>query len=567
MADFYEDAWRDGLFGRGPDDDDTVVLFAGIGGACLGIQAATGRSPWLAANHWDFAIATHAINHPDTYHCEEDLLKIEPRRAARGRRVSRIWASPKCTHHSRAAGGVPRSEQERIDGWVVVDWARELLPDELYVENVPEWEKWGPLGDDGRPIKARAGETFLAWCAALRDLGYALEWRCLRACDYGVPTTRERLYLVARRDGKPIRWPDPTHGPGRLPYRTAAECVDFDKPMCSIFATPAEARAWSKKYGTGVPKRPLEAATCRRIAEGVMRFVVNSKDPFLLTLSHGGRLRPLNRPFPTLTAEVKGGEIALVAPVLDKMYGSARAGQPVTEPMPTVTSGGDRGGHHVALVGATLVQTGYGEREGQRPRALDIGAPLGTVVGGGQKHALVAAWVARHNGTTDGKENPGSDLNEPQPTVCAGHNQGLCVAALSKEATDNAEKVAAFIVEYYGQGGQHSKLSEPMNTATTTARFGLVTVQIDGETWVVTDICMRMLEPEEYLAAMGFPKSFRWPIVTPAPKRSKKGTIREQPARAPSKKDMIKGIGNAVCPAVAEALVRANCESGARKAA
>lgn len=446
-----------------------VDLFAGGGGASEGIRQALGVSPWLAINHDEAAIRMHEANHPETIHLTEDLFRVRPadHRPRRGQ-VDLLWASPDCTHHSRAKGGKPRETGRRLLAWVVVEWARVVHPRVIALENVQEFRDWGPLDDAGHPIASRKGETFTEFVGALRLAGYRVEHRVLNAADYGAPTSRRRLFLVARCDGEPIVWPAPTHGPGRsLPWRTAAECIDWSIPNLSIFATKAEARTWSRASGLGLPRRPLAEATERRIAEGLRRFVLETPRPF-------------------------------------------------------------------------LVQTGYGERPGQTPRAMSLDAPLGTVVASGQKHALVSAWLARHYGVSRQRAARGDlgavgqSLRDPTGTVTAVDHHSLCEATLHPEATGRAGQVAAFLAKYYGTGcGQ--RVDAPLDTVTTVDRFGLVTVQMHGESYVITDIGMRMLGPRELARAQGFDEDY---VLT--------GNKKEQVAR----------IGNSVCPPVAAALVR-----------
>lgn len=481
----------------------SVDLFAGGGGASLGLHRALGRAPVLAVNHDADAILMHEANHPDTLHLQESVLDVDPWTAIpRHLRssIDTLWASPDCTHFSRARGGKPRKKEIRGLAWAVVEWATALSPRVIALENVPEFLTWGPLGEDGQPDKARAGETFREWAARLALLGYRIEHRVLCAADYGAPTSRRRLFIVGRRDGVLVRWPEPTHGPGRpLPWRTAAECIDWSVPVRSIFDRP----------------KPLAEATQRRIAEGLRRYVIESANPFLLNLSHGGRLEPLDSPLRTITT-TKGGERAVVAPFLTKVHshGWDRNSGPVrpsTAPLWTVVSKDAS-----ALVAPTLIQVGYGEAPGQRPRCLDIEAPLGTIVGGGNKHALVAAWLAKHyTGAT------GSSLHAPVGTVTAKDHHSL---------------VAAFLLKYYGQGSQGQALSKPLDTIVSRARFGLVTVELGGEEYVIVDIGMRMLEPRELARAQGFPDSY---ILT--------GTKAAQIAR----------IGNSVPPQLVSAVVGA----------
>lgn len=343
------------LFGR-LDGPVCVDLFAGGGGASEGMRRATGFHPVVAVNHDDDAIRMHAANHPETMHFREDVFKVSPGVGSRGRRPDLLWASPQCTHFSRARGRAPKSEQQRSLAWVVVDWARDARPRCIIVENVPEFLTWGPLGDDGEPIRERAGETFAAWVCALEGAGYVVEYRVLVAADYGAPTTRRRVYVVATLDRAPV-WPAPTHGPGRpLPWRTAAECIDWSLPCPSIFERD----------------KPLAEATLRRIAEGVRRFVVEAPAPFIAPVGaawiakhygNGVVGHPADRPLGAVTAV---DHHSLVVAFLDKLYGSARAGQALTEPMPTVTTGGGRGGGHTGLVYAFLTAY-YGTAIGHRP--------------------------------------------------------------------------------------------------------------------------------------------------------------------------------------------------------
>lgn len=359
------------------NDEIDVDLFAGGGGWSEGFQRATGVPPMVAVNHDADAIRMHAANHPEADHHQEDVFAVDPVTACRGRPVRWLHGSPDCTHFSRAKGGKPKDKNIRGLAWVMVRWAEAVQPRIISLENVAEFTTWGPLGDDGQPIKARAGETFREFHAALEALGYVVEFRVLNAADFGAPTSRKRLFMLARRDGLPVVWPEPTHGPGRAkPWRTAAECIDWSIPCPSIFTRT----------------KPLAEATQRRIAEGIRRYVLESKRPFLLTLTHGGRLQPLTEPMRTVTAAHRG-EHALVMPFVSAIdntgSGSASVWHPET-PLTTIT----QEARHT-VVTPVLVQAGYGERKGQAPRALDIGAPLGTVVAGGAKHALAAAFFTR----------------------------------------------------------------------------------------------------------------------------------------------------------------------------
>ena len=493
---------------------NAVDLFAGAGGWSHGWRLATGREPLLAVNHCPHAVHLHRLNHPATEHFLEDVRQVDPAAAVAGRRIDWLHLSPDCTHFSRAKGGKPREQGIRGLAWVGVDWARAARPTILSLENVSEFTTWGPLDEKGHPIKERAGETFAEFVAALRGLGYVVDWRVLCAADYGAPTIRRRLFLIARRDGKPIVWPEPTHADpakrdlwsaGLQPWRTAAECIDWSIPCPSIFDRP----------------KPLAPATCRRIAAGIVRYVLHGK-PFLVNLTHGARNESIVEPFRTVTAANRG-EKALASP--------------------------------------TLIQTGYGERRGQAPRALDLRQPLGTIVAGGAKHGLVAAFLQQNFTGMVGKP-----LTVPVPTVTARDHHSVVAAhlttidhqgntggghaagdaPLSTVTTKSRHAlVAAFLTTYYSQGGTANRADAPAPTIVTKAKHGLVTVDIDGESSVLADIGLRMLQPRELARAQGFPDSY---VL--------EGTKTEQIAR----------VGNSVCPQVAAAIVRANVSQEARVA-
>jgi len=505
---------------KGPVD---AVLFAGGGGTCTGLKMATGRSPYVAINHNPKAIAMHKANHPETKHYVEDVHDVDPVDAVDGQECGALWLSPDCTFHSKARGGKPfrdRNRARRVRGlaWIAHKWAKAVKPAVIFMENVEELQDWGPLGPDNRPDPARKGETFRRWVAGLRNLGYEVEWRELRACDYGSPTSRKRLFVVARRDGKPIRWPVPTHGKGRpKPHRAAAEFIDFSRPAASIFLTPEEARAWAKQHGLGVPRRPLSPKTMARIARGVDRFVVNAAEPFIVPVTHGG--------------------------------GEGRC-YPITEPIKTIT-GAHRG--EFALVAPTLIQTSYGERKGQAPRVLDIQQPLGTVVAGGIKHSLVtahlaAAFIAKHNG---GHEATGQQLTLPADTICTRDQKALVAAqlqALGTEDPGRATDVRAFLMRYNGTRTTGQHLFDPISTIDTTDRFALVMVH--GVAYVIVDITMRMLTPRELFGCTGFPPDYIIDKVADGIEL----TAEEQ----------VHMCGNAVPPDMAAALFAANHPQSAR---
>lgn len=532
--------------------------FAGGGGASTGIRMALGRCPDIAVNHDGDALAMHEVNHPNTVHIREDVWAVDPMASIGHRQVGLLWASPDCKHFSKAKGGKPVSKKIRGLAWVVCKWAAKVKPRVIIMENVEEFRTWGPLHQvDGEwfPDPARKGETFERFTARLERHGYRLEHRELRACDYGAPTIRKRLFLIARRDGLPIVWPAPTHGNpkslavqrGKLPpWRTAAECIDWTIPCPSIFER----------------KKPLAEATLRRIARGVMRYVVNAETPFIVPIANYGsglRVNGIDEPLTTITANPKGGAHAVVVPTLVGV--GARAGQSrprgLNEPTATIVAKAD-----TAIVAATLIQTGYGERQGQAPRALDIEQPLGTVVGGGAKHAVVAAFLAQHNTMPNGGIHAGREVGEPISTLCAsGSHQSLVTSHLIKlrgtcadgqpadapaptitASGTHAGEVRAFLVKYYGNERDGVPLAEPMHTIPTRDRLGLV--MVNGEPHQIVDIGMRMLTPRELATAQGFPADY---VID----RKPDGT-------ALTKTAQVRMIGNSVCPPVAAALVAAN---------
>lgn len=515
-----------------------IDSFAGGGGASTGIERALGRSPDVAINHNRAALAMHAANHPETVHLDSNIWDVSPFTVCGGRHVGLLWASPDCKHFSKAKGGKPRDRNIRDLAWVVVRWAEEAKPDVIILENVEEFRTWGPVYEDGSIIPQLKGQTFEDWVKRLRRASYKVEWRELRACDYGAPTIRKRLFVIARRDRKPIVWPAPTHGPAhdpaviagrKLPWRTAADIVDFSIPCPSIFDTAAEIKA---KYGLRAI-RPLADNTLRRIALGIHRYVLGASEPFFVTAAQqGGSMRSGFDPIHTITASPKDQNQVVVP---------------------------------------TLVQVGYGEREGQAPRVLDMQKPLGTIVASGSKHALVAAFLAQHNNDSRriGGVNPGRPMCEPLSTLTmTGSHQSVVVGHLVNmkgsarraqdlltpvptvcASTTHAALVSAFMVKYYGTAvGQD--LREPAHTITVEDRQALVTVTINGADYYIADIGMRMLTEREKFLAQGFPPEY----VIDCEVDGRRLTTTEQGAC----------VGNSVSPNLAEALVAANCNHLAR---
>ena len=521
---------------KSKDEGLIVDLFAGGGGASMGIEAAMGRHVDIAINHDPIAIAVHLANHPKTKHYTTDIWDVDPKQACGDRRVRLLHASPDCKHFSRAKGGKPKSKKVRSLAWVVHRWAKAVRPEVITLENVAEFEDWGPLDAEDKAISDRKGETFKRWKRELENLGYVVEHRLLTASHFGAPTSRKRFFLIARCDGLPIAWPTRTHGPGLLPYATAAQCIDWAIPNPSIFER----------------KKPLAEKTLRRVAAGIVRYALESPRPFIVTIDNGSSEAPAqdsNSPLSTVIASNQ--RHALVTPFIAGCGG--RAGQtPPTggdAPVGTITTKNDR-----CLVAATLVQTGYGERQGQAPRTLNIEEPLGTVVADGQKHALVlaelkgkasAAFLAKHYGGVVGQE-----LDKPIGTVTAVDHHSLVTAKL--ETGDHADKISAFLTTYYGSTADVGQsLNDPLRTVVTKDRFGLVTVKLpDGSSRAIADITLRMLEPHELNRAQ-FGEFAAGYDMTPAK----------------TKKDRVRLTGNSVCPEVERAVIAALFPSEAQRKA
>ena len=535
-----------------------VDNFAGGGGASTGIEIAIGRSVDIAINHDPAAIAMHRANHPTTEHYTEDVWKVDPVEACAGRPVALAWFSPDCKHHSKAKGGKPVSKKIRGLAWVAVKWAKAVKPRVIMLENVEEFQDWGRLDERNRPDPRYKGETFRRFVGQLERLGYHVEYRLLRACDYGAPTIRKRFFLIARCDGQKIVWPEPTHAApdsievrmgSKKPWVPVSEVLDFSLPCPSIFASSEEIM---EQYGIRAV-RPLSENTMKRIARGLMKFVVNNPKPFIVQVNHSGdqfRGQDIDDPLDTITAKHGTG---VVAPVLMRNNENA-VGSDAREPIGTITTGG----HHMliapsmiqyhseqsedvrgqtvdkpimtvdssnryGLVEPFLIQTGYGEREGQKPRVLDMDKPLGTVVAQSNKFAMAAAFVTQFNNNCDGQS-----MDAPLNTMTAKSN--------------HFGEVNAFLVKYYGSGDNAVSCELPAPTITAKDRMGLVTVH--GEDYKIVDIGLRMLTPRELFDAQGFPPDYIIDVDAdgkPYPKS-------EQVARC----------GNAVCPPIPTALVRAN---------
>ncbi|MFH5185750.1 DNA cytosine methyltransferase [Paenibacillus sp. TAB 01] len=521
-----------------------VDNFAGGGGASTGIELAIGRSVDIAINHDPAAIAMHKTNHPDTKHYCESVWDVPPLEATGGQPVALAWFSPDCKHFSKAKGGKPVEKEIRGLAWVAVRWAATVRPRVIMLENVEEFQTWGPI-KDGQPDPKQKGRTFRSFVNALRRIGYEVEWRELRACDYGAPTIRKRFFLVARCDGQPIKWPQPTHGdPNSIqvkkkllkPWRTAAEIIDWSIPCPSIFER----------------KKPLAENTMRRIARGIQRFVIENPRPYIVRFGQtgfgGDRLQyEIEKPLTTITTKA---EHMLITPFISQYHTETAdrvRGQTMDKPLMTLDTSNRYG-----LVSAFIAKHYGGNYTGP---GTSPEQPLSTVTTT-DHNSLVTAHIARHFG-----ESVGSTMDEPIGTVTAGGGgkSALVSSHLIKMKGDNIGQpveeplqtitagglhfgeVRAFLMAYYGSSiGQY--MEEPLHTVTTKDRFGLVT--IEGTEYQIVDIGMRMLEPHELFAAQGFPPEY---IID-----------RDNTGKPYPKTAQVARCGNSVPPPFAEALVRSN---------
>ena len=600
--------YRDNLF-----RELVVDNFAGGGGASIGMEFALGCPVDIAINHDADAIAMHKVNHPYTEHYQEDVFAINPEQVTGGRPVGVLWASPDCKHFSRAKGGKPVDKKIRGLSWVILKWAmsERSAPRCIFMENVEEIQTWGPLTEiDGKmkPDPARAGETFKGFLCMLtngigkehaafleaceflkldpdgeaadelaRGLGYTVDYRVLKACDYGAPTIRKRFYLVARRDGLPIVFPESTHGKGKKPYRTAAECIDWSVPCPSIFGR----------------KKPLAANTLRRIARGLDKFVIRNPQPYIVSNNTNNVPHSTDEPLATVTT---GNRNYLCTPSMVSVgYGEHKNQLPrvksIAEPITTVVSTSKQ-----ALCVPSLLQY-HSEQAAEGVRGQEVNRPLMTV-DGSNRYAVNAAYLSKF---FSGKRQAGASLEEPAPTVTA---------------IDHTALVTGNIVKYYSGEEQASAIDAPLHTVTTKDRHGLVEshlcvlrkntdckdlrqpmptlttspghmaqvktfmqkidavqdlghwgevrellnryagysiaddeillFEIGGQVYFIRDIGLRMLKAKELKLAQGFPEDY---IIDIEPYIGKKYSEAKQIAR----------LGNAVCPPVATALIRANC--------
>lgn len=519
----YPDKRRAGFLLKKMIHGELIVdNFAGGGGASTGIEMATGYSVDIAINHDPEAIKMHKANHPNTKHYCENVWAVDPVKACKGHPVALAWFSPDCKHFSKAKGGKPKDKNIRGLAWVACRWAGLVRPRVIMLENVEEFKTWGPLGRRHHPIKAKQGETFQKFVQQLTDLGYEVQFRELIAADYGAPTMRKRFFMIARCDGKPIVWPEPTHAPAdseevkaglKKPYVGAYTQLDFSLPCPSIFDTSEEIK---EKYGIRAV-RPLAQKTMDRIARGFIKFVLNNPKPFIIQCNHGGERRPndIRDPMPTITGKHGYGIVEPYMVQIGQTGFTADRSKDVREPLTTIVSKNEH-----CLISPTLIQyhseTAQGEVRGQT-----IKDPIMTV-DGSNRYGLVTSFLSKFY-----KSGTGQDLREPLHTITtsAGH----------------FGEVRAFLIKYYGDAtGQD--IEKPLDTVTTKDRFGLVT--INGMDYQVVDIGLRMLEPRELYGCQGFPDDY---IID-----------HDYTGKTYPKSEQVRRCGNAVCPPIPAALVRAN---------
>jgi DNA (cytosine-5)-methyltransferase 1 len=501
-----------------------VDNFAGGGGTSTGIELATGRPVDIASNHDPFAILMHKTNHPYTKHFQEDVFKIDPVAVCHGQKVGLAWFSPDCKHFSRAKGSTPVSKKIRGLAWIVLRWAAKVRPRVIILENVPEFETWGPVRR-GRPVKSKEGQTFKKWISQLNSLGYTIEYRRLRACDFGAPTSRERFFLIARCDGRPIVWPKPTHGrpdsarvkSGELRlWRTTAEIIDWSLPCPSVFDSSSEI---AEKYNIKAV-RPLADKTLRRVAKGIQKFVLQNQKPYIVECNHSGegfRGQPLNAPLTTITGKLGCG---LVMPFLTQYHSYKDQdvrGQAIASPLQTVDAS-----NRYALVTASLVQLNRHCSGG----SLD--EPLHTITAGGGHHCLMTGFLEKYYG-----QGVGQILNAPLGTVVSKDRFGLVQIKIEKAVSGTS-------------CGRWPLIRELLNRfcGYTLGPDDILVFTIDGEDYIITDIGLRMLTPRELYSAQGFPPDY---IID-----------HDYLGHRYPKKEQVARCGNAVPPPFAFALVRAN---------
>lgn len=525
---------------RAPKQKLVIDWFAGGGGASTGIRAAIGRPIDIALNHNAHAVAMHRINHPETRHIEGNAWDYTPGRVVRkGAKIALGWFSPDCTFHSNARGGKPfrdASYANRLRGLphVTSRWARETDMDVFMVENVREMADWGPLSA-GKPCPRRKGAHFRRWLRGFAGEGYKVDMRIMAAHEHGAPTSRKRLFIIGRKDGEPIVFPEATHGPGLLPCATAADCIDFSDLGVSIFER----------------ERELAEATKRRIARGMVRYVINNPNPFIVPVGFGERegqaprIHSLDEPLPTVMAS--RNRHMLITPFIDKYYSSARQGAAIDEPVSTISANGQH--HSLIAPFVTPVKTWGGG--GNDARSVEL--PFRTITSSKRgEHALASAFLVQHQGGYyERKQCVAPPITGPMPTIVSKGCTTQMVACLTSADRDKAHRVAAFIMSYYGTE-QAPAIDGPVPTVRTKDHLALVTVHGDP----ITDIRMRMFKPRELFNAQSFDKRY---IID-------RGLTEDGQEITLTQTSQVRMVGNSVPPKMAEALVRANLDPyGARQ--
>lgn len=537
-----------------------VDNFAGGGGASTGICMALGRDVDIAINHDRAAIAMHKKNHPGTKHYLEDVWSVDPVEACAGRPVGLAWFSPDCKHFSKAKGGKPCDKNIRGLAWVVVKWAKAVHPRVIIMENVEEFPTWGPLLPNGKPDPQKIGVTYRRFIHALEKQGYYVETNELVAADFGTPTTRKRWFMIARCDSEPIVWPEPSHmqrkdfgtmlgmAKNMLPWVPVADVIDWSLPCPSIFDSK---EAIKNKFGFSAV-RPLSENTLRRIARGIGKFVLENPSPFIVTVNHNGeafRGQGIDEPMGTITAKNGSGVVTPMMVSIGQTSTKNRS-RSVKEPLRTIVSKNEH-----CLVTPSLIQY-HNEQHKDEVRGQSVDQPIMTL-DTSNRYAVVSAFM--HKYYDGGYKGAGSDMKDPLHTVTTKDHNSLACAFLTQfnnncigqELTAPINTIAtspghfgevrAFLLKYYGTDG-FSGVDEPMPTQTTKDRFGLVTIH--GVDYAIMDIGLRMLTPRELFTAQGFPEDY----VIDVGADGKPLTKAQQTAKC----------GNAVCPPLAEALVRAN---------
>ena len=544
-------------------DEIIVDNFAGGGGASTGIELATGRVVEIAINHDPDAILMHRTNHPHTTHYQASVWDVDPVEVCRGRPVGLAWFSPDCKHFSKAKGGKPVDKNIRGLAWIVLRWAGTVRPRVIILENVEEFQTWGPVRK-GRPVKSKAGQTFRKWLSQLEALGYAVEWRELVAADYGAPTTRKRFFLIARCDGRPIVWPTPTHAPAdsrevlegrKKPWRSAAEIIDWSLPCPSIFDTREAIR---EKYGLSA-QRPLRPNTMRRVIRGVDKFAIKAPEPFLVVVNHAGDFRGQNTADPLQTVTSKHGygvASPLLAPLT--MHNNENAtGTKITEPVNTITSSG-AGGHQMVITPA-MIQ--YHTEQTERVRGQGLADPLMTI-DASNRYGLAAASLVKYYGS----DNQAQSASAPLHTITTKDREGVTVAHMAKfYGTEFGEPMSRPLSTVTASGAHHGVVTTRITKAEPGANLGhwpeirellntycgyslgpedVLLFNIGGTAYFMADIGLRMLTPRELYRANGFPNDY---IID-----------RDYKGNAYGKSKQVARCGNAVPPPFATALVRAN---------